>query len=63
MQGGGVRVDGSANFVNCNIFSNEASSGVRARILYPLDASSSAQLNSDVVRCFDTQAYGVGARS
>ena len=33
---------------------------VRARIWNPLDPSSIAPLNSDTLRCFDTQ--GVGAR-
>ena len=59
MQGGGVWVDGSANFNGCNIFNNEAVT-VRARIFDLLDPSSIAPLNSDTVRCFDTQ--GVGAR-
>ena len=60
MQGGGVLVSGSANFDACNFYDNEAYY-VRARILNPLEPSSSAPLNCDTLRCFYTQA-NVGAR-
>ena len=50
MQGGGVLIDGSANFNGCNIFNNEAQS-VRARIFELLDSSSSAPLTSIPVSC------------
>ena len=55
MQGGGAYIEGSANFEACKIYDNEADY-VRARILNPVDPSSSAPLNSDTLRCFDTQA-------
>ena len=46
MQGGGAYIanGGSADFTGCNIFNNEASGDVRARILNLLDRSSSAPL-------------------
>ena len=61
MQGGGAYITGSASFINCNLFDNEANH-VRARILNLLEPSSSAPLNSDTLRCFDTQGFGVRAR-
>ena len=60
MQGGGAYIAGSANFADCIIHDNEAYY-VRARILELLEPSSSAPLNSDTLRCFDTQGF-VGAR-
>ena len=58
MQGGGVFIDGSADFTGCNIFNNKVYGSVRARILNLLEPSSSAPLNSDTLRCFDTQTVG-----
>ena len=43
MQGGGVIVSGSANFINCNIFDNKATY-VRARVLNPYMKRSIAPL-------------------
>ena len=51
MQGGGVRVDGSAHFNGCNLYNNEARY-VRARILNLLEPSSIAPLNSDAFALF-----------
>ena len=63
MQGGGASIEsgGFADFSNCNLYQNEAYY-VCARILNLLDRSSSAPLNSNALRCFDTQPYGVRAR-
>ena len=55
MQGGGAYILGSANFNGCNIFNNEVSGTVRARMVNLLDPSSSAPLNSYTLRCFYTQ--------
>ena len=62
MQGGGAYIasGGHADIINCALYDNEAG-WVRARILNPLEPSSSAALNLTLLRCFDTQ-YGVGAR-
>ena len=60
MQGGGVRVDGSANFERCNLYQNEASY-VRARIRILWTLLPAPRCNTDTLRCLDTQ--GVGART
>ena len=57
MQGGGAFIEGSATFTGCNLYNNTAN-GVRARILNFLEPSSIAPLNSDPLRCFDTQEVG-----
>ena len=51
MQGGGSYIAGSASFINCNLFDNEATY-VRARILDLLEPFSSAPLNSDTFELF-----------
>ena len=55
MQGGGARVSGSASFIDCNFYDNEANQA-RARILNLLLPSSSAPLNSDTLRCLTRRA-------
>ena len=61
MQGGGVRVDGSANFEACKIYDNEADY-VRARILNPVDPSSIAPLERYVTDCILLHAGRRGLR-
>ena len=53
MQGGGAYISGSgsANFTGCNIFDNEASANVRARILNLLEPSSSDPLERYATDC------------